>query len=77
MLSPDQKRRDHARSLILNTKDKGYSWLKGGWKEEEEADQFGLDIGHSAGVESTGEQAEWIVQGRQGMEKVTEGLGVF
>jgi hypothetical protein len=75
MLSNDKAKRDHVRSL-LRTKDFGGSWLRGGWKEEKDADSIGLEIGHDLGAEAAGE-VDWVRKSREGMEKVVEGLSVF
>lgn len=78
MLSPDQKQRDHARSILFGHKDAGFAWLRGGWKEDANAARLGLEIGHdfAEGREVT-EEAEWVSKAKDGMQQVVEGLAVF
>lgn len=70
MLSPTKEGQDCARYMLLHTKDYGKSWLKGGWKDEMDADTIGRDIGADTGV-------EWIEKKRDAMEQVSEQLGIF
>jgi hypothetical protein len=77
MLSNDQAKRDHARKTLFGNKDFGFAWLRSGWKEEENADTLGLDIGHDFANGSATEEAEWVKRASLGMDKVVEGLSVF
>jgi len=71
LLSPDQKQRDLAYS-ILTSKDKGASFCRGGWREHPDADKFGRDVG--LGIDGT---QSWAEEGRMAMENVDESLKVF
>lgn len=72
-----------ATDILQNHRDHGRAWLRGGWKQEQDADTLGDDIGlglpGGGPPIGFGEQGdgEWIARGREGMEKVVEGLGVF
>jgi hypothetical protein len=82
MQSPDPKERDHARKLVLS-KDHGRAWLRGGWKNEPNADELGRNIGlvetptGKANAKGESEEDSWFEKGRKGMEAVNEGLAVF
>ncbi|OCF35552.1 hypothetical protein I317_04215 [Kwoniella heveanensis CBS 569] len=71
--SPSTADQDRARAIVMS-KDGGRAFLRGGWKEEPNADQLGADIGIANGE---GEEDSWRGKGRQGMEKVVEGMTVF
>lgn len=74
MLSPDETERQRAMDTLLKSKDKGKSFLRGGWKEDPKADQLGRDVG----LERTNEgEGLWYEDGRAAMEKVVEGLSAF
>jgi hypothetical protein len=74
LLSPDETERQRAMEILLKSKDKGKSFLRGGWKEDPKADQLGRDVG----LESTNEgEGVWYEDGRAAMEKVVEGLSAF
>jgi hypothetical protein len=74
LLSPDETERQRAMEILLKSKDKGKSFLRGGWKEDPKADQLGRDVG----VERTSEgEGVWYEDGRAAMEKVVEGLSAF
>ena len=76
MISHSKDNRDRARQVILENKDLGYKWLRGGWKEEPDADTLGLEVGHEFGDDATDIPA-WAAHGKAGMEKTSEGLAVF
>ena len=65
---------------IAESKDHGRAFIKGGWKEVEEADKLGLDIGLDGGyggrdMDTNKEEGDvWIKTGRDAMGKVVEGL---
>ncbi|RXK37866.1 hypothetical protein M231_04864 [Tremella mesenterica] len=61
--SPSPQAKDHARDLLLKSKDRGVKWLRGGWKEEPNADELGKDVG-----------GEWAEVGRENMERVLSGM---
>lgn len=78
MLSDKKEDQDRMADMILNTKDKGKSWLRGGWKEEPNADILGRDIGLDDGERERAANGEvWYEKGRSAMEKVVEGLSEF
>lgn len=86
MLSPKKSDQERAVDLLLKTKDRGKAWLKGGWKDEPDAEMLGRDIGLGEdegidgvadGFQSDVEGDNWVKKGLLGMEKVTEGLGVY
>ncbi|WVQ81224.1 hypothetical protein IAT38_003346 [Cryptococcus sp. DSM 104549] len=70
--SPNKEEQDRARAIVMG-KDGGKAFLRGGWKNEPNAETLGADIGLG------GEQKEgsWVEEGPQGMEKVVEGMSVF
>lgn len=74
MLSPDETERQRAMDTLLKSKDKGKSFLRGGWKEDPKADQLGRDVGQERTNEGEG---LWYEDGRAAMEKVVEGLSAF
>lgn len=74
MLSPDETERQRAMNTLLKSKDKGKSFLRGGWKEDPKADQLGRDVGQERTVVGEG---LWYEDGRAAMEKVVEGLSAF
>jgi len=74
MLSPDETERQRAMDTLLKSKDKGKSFLRGGWKEDPKADHLGRDVG----LERTNEgEGLWYEDGKAAMEKVVEGLSAF
>jgi len=74
MLSPDETERQRAMDTLLKSKDKGKSFLRGGWKEDPKADELGRDVGQERTNEGEG---LWYEDGRAAMEKVVEGLSAF
>jgi hypothetical protein len=73
MHSKKQEDRDRVVDMLLKSKDKGKAFLRGGWKDEPNADDLGRDIGLEEG-----EKGEvWYEKGRAAMEKVVEGLSEF
>ena len=70
LLSSKQEEQDRARKLLTDHKDRGASWLKGGWKDEPDAATMGSDVGTEGG-------GEWITKKRDAMEKISEELDVF
>jgi hypothetical protein len=78
MVSQDQAKRDHALNLIVGTKDKGRKWLKSGWKDEDNADLIGMEIGKTPGSgEEEHQVASWVEKTMKGMDKMTEGISVL
>lgn len=73
MHSKKQEDRDRVVDMLLKSKDKGKAFLRGGWKDEPNADSLGRDISVEEG--ETGEA--WYEKGRAAMEKVVEGLSEF
>lgn len=71
LLSPDQKQRDLAYS-ILTSNDKGKAFCRGAWREHPDADKFGCDIG----LDENGTQ-QWAEEGRLAMVTVEEGLNTI
>lgn len=57
---------------ILNSKDKGAAFAKGGWKDAVDADQIGRDVG--LGPDGT---QDWANEGRFAMQAVDENLALF
>jgi hypothetical protein len=53
----------------MTTKDFGESWLKGGWKDEPDADALGTDIEIDGGT-------ELIVRKIEAMERISDSLAV-
>ena len=64
-LSPKPEDRERAQNILIKSGDFGAKWLKGGWKDEPDADSLGLDIG-----------AGWIETATEGIEKVVEGISM-
>lgn len=77
LLSPTQDQRDRADRLLQAGRKQAGQWLKGGWKDEPDADTIGADIGLRREEGAAEKGTEWINRGRDGMDKVVEGLGVF
>jgi hypothetical protein len=74
MLSPDESEQKRAMDTLMKSKDKGKSFLRGGWKEDPKAEELGRDVG----LERTNEgEGKWYEDGRAAMEKVVEGLSAF
>ncbi|WWD06727.1 hypothetical protein V865_004822 [Kwoniella europaea PYCC6329] len=71
--SPSTAEQDRARKVVMS-KDGGRAFLRGGWKDEPDANTLGSDIGLS---QSDDEKDSWVVKGRQGMESVVEGMSAF
>jgi hypothetical protein len=71
LLSPDEKQRDFAMSL-LKGKDRGAAFARGGWREHPDADKFGRDV--ALGEDGT---QNWAEEGRMAMENVDESLKMF
>ena len=76
MLSPEKAQRDRIRHLLFKTKDQGRAWVRGGWKEEKDADTLGLDVGREFSSPAD-RAAAWVEEAKEGMKKVNEGLAVF
>lgn len=72
LLSPTEEQRARAHRLLQTGRKQAGLWLRGGWKEEPDADTIGSDIGAK-----DGEGMDWIAKGKEGMEQVVEGMGVF
>ncbi|KAL7423784.1 hypothetical protein Q5752_001368 [Cryptotrichosporon argae] len=70
LASPDAAQVARA-TAILERKDRGRAWLRGGWRDEADAETIGRDIGLVDGSD------EWVVRGREAMEAVAAGLAVF
>jgi hypothetical protein len=52
--------------------------MRGGWKDEPNADTLGLDVGvDSASIQREGTGAEYAAKAREGMELVIKGLSTF
>ncbi|WVQ75525.1 hypothetical protein IAR50_005152 [Cryptococcus sp. DSM 104548] len=71
--SPDKAQQERAKAIVLG-KDHGRAFLRGGWKEEPNAETLGLDIGLEDG-EAFGDS--WVRKGAESMEKVLEGVSAF
>ena len=67
LLSADEGRRAHALRLLTG-KDKGAAFVRGGWKEEADAEVFGTDVGLVDGSQ------EWAEDARRNMDMVNEGF---
>lgn len=76
MHSKKQEDQDRVVEMLLSSKDKGKGWLRGGWKDEPNAESLGRDIGLEDG-EREGAGEVWYERGRRAMEKVVEGLSEF
>ena len=74
MLSPDETERQRAMDTLLKSKDKGKSFLRGGWKEDSKAEELGKDVAMERTIEGEG---VWYENGRAALEKVVEGLCAF
>jgi len=74
MLSPDEAEQKRAMETLTRSKDKGKSFLRGGWKEDPKAEELGRDV--ALGTTQEGER-KWYEDGRVAMEKVVEGLSAF
>lgn len=78
MQSDKKEDQDRVVDMLLKSKDRGKAWLRGGWKDEPNADQLGRDIGLEAGERESAQGGEvWFEKGRSAMEKVVEGLSEF
>ncbi|WVW79319.1 hypothetical protein I302_101287 [Kwoniella bestiolae CBS 10118] len=71
--SPAQNEQDRARKIVMS-KDGGRAFLRGGWKDEKDADALGKDIGLT---QDENEGDSWVGVGRRGMESVVEGMSAF
>jgi len=74
MLSPDESEQKRAMETLMKSKDKGKSFLRGGWKEDSKAEELGRDVAMERTIEGEG---VWYENGRAAMEKVVEGLSSF
>ncbi|WWD21153.1 hypothetical protein CI109_105636 [Kwoniella shandongensis] len=71
--SPKKDQQDRARAILMG-KDGGKAFLRGGWKDEPNAESLGADIGLEEGEAREG---SWVERGSQGMIQVAEGMSVF
>ncbi|ORX39109.1 hypothetical protein BD324DRAFT_618540 [Kockovaella imperatae] len=78
MVSPNQSDRELARDRVLNSKDQGAKWVRGGWREEPDAMEIGASIGDEInGGDDKSFTSGWVEKSREGMEQVNAGLSVF